>query len=92
MTTKARDGDVERSHTHMGRTDVENTDSGCEPRGPGVRGVNTPEQDMFRQKLLGEKMTKDCSRLQLSFQPPRRDVVPSTGNINEPRKVRQTDT
>lgn len=43
------------------------------------------------KNLSGEKMTNDCSRLQLSFQPPRRDVVPSTGNINEPRKVRQTD-
>lgn len=55
MTTKARDGDVERSRKHVGRTDVENTDSGCEPRGPGVRGVNTPEQDMFRQKSIRGK-------------------------------------
>lgn len=52
MTVEAGDGDMERSHMHLGRTGVENTDPECKLGRPGVVRINTPQQDMFRQKHI----------------------------------------
>lgn len=56
MVTEERGGgDMERSHTHLGRTDVGNTDPEREHGGPGVTRINTPEQHVFRPKDIRGK-------------------------------------
>lgn len=87
MTTEARDSNVERSHRHMGSTDVENTDSECERGGPGVIRINTPEQG--KNISVEKKLPKRAPEVQLTFNPHRRDKIPSIGNINEAHKVRE---
>lgn len=52
---RSKDGDMERSHTHLGRTDVENANLEGKCGRPGDMRINTPEQDMRRQKYLRGK-------------------------------------